>query len=219
MQADGLVPNFAALQALALPGLDADAWLAAAQSFGARYAVLVADHMTGFALWPTRAHNASVASTAWRGGKGDVVRDFLTACAARGVAPGVFYSTHFNWVLGVNNYAVGWPRLFGGPTLTQREAEDVMLAQLEELAAYQADAQPWAEIWFDGGVDTVITPRVGPAVRALFPTAMCHSCSNFSQANATSRAGGRAIRWMGNEEGAAPLPSWGASSAALQPCT
>lgn len=47
---------------------------------------------------------------------------------------------------------------------------------------------------------------IGPTVDASAPRAVCHSCMpNFTS------AGG--IRWMGNEEGQMPLPSWGAAAA------
>lgn len=206
------VPSWEAVQALNPSHLDTDSWLAAASSFGARYSVLVVDHMTGFTLWPTTLHNFSVASTQWRGGRGDVVQDFMASSLKYDIAPGLFYSTHYNWYLGVNEYSVGWPRLYGGPSLSQAQYEDVVLAQLQELAGY---TQPgWQEVWFDGGVNTVLTPRVGPAVRSMFPTAVCHSCFNFTQAGGPGSGGqgnGYGLRWMGNEEGVMPLPSWGAT--------
>lgn len=208
----GCLPSLELVRAWELPELSTDVWVAAAASFTAQYIVLVADHMSGFALWPTQQHNASIAATSWRGGKGDVLKDFRASCARAQVSPGLFYSTHFNWVLGVNEYKVGWPRLYGGPQLTQAQYEDVVLAQLGELAAYPAadGLGPWFELWFDGGVNTAVTPRVGPAVRSLFPTSLCHSCLGFSEdASAPLGSGGRGIRWMGNEEGANPLPSWG----------
>ena len=210
-----VLPTLASIETLALPRLDTDAWLAVAASFGARYAVLVADHMSGFTLWPTRQHNVSIASTLWRGGAGDVVADFLRSCKAARVAPGVFYSTHYNWVLGVNEYAVGWPRTYGGPPLTQAAYEDIVLAQLQELAAYQGGSSLdyWRELWFDGGVNTVRTPRVGAAVRRLFPNATCHSCANFTQGGDT----GFGLRWCGSEEGVMPLPAWGACTTSLLP--
>jgi alpha-L-fucosidase len=204
------VPTLAAVHGWSPPALDADAWLAAAASFGARYAVLTAAHMTGFALWPTRAHNVSMAAaTSWRGGGGDVVADFFAAAARANISAGVFYSTHFNWVLGVNEYRVGWPRLYGGAPLTQAAYEELVLLQLRELAAYA----PF-ELWFDGGVNLSATPRVAAAVRALFPDAICHSCAGFSEAAPGGPGAGRAVRWMGNEEGAMPLPSWAAADAA-----
>ena len=202
------VPTLAAIREWSPPALDTDAWLAAAASFGAKYAVLTAAHMTGFALWPTRAHNVSMAATPWRGGRGDVVADFVASAARANMSAGLFYSTHFNWVLGVNEYRVGWPRLYGGAPLTQAAYEDLVLLQLKELAAYA----PF-EVWYDGGVNLSATPRVGAAVRALFPDAICHSCAGFSEA-APGPGAGRAVRWMGNEEGAMPLPSWAAADSA-----
>lgn len=194
---------------MTLPLLNTTAWLEAASSFGARYAVLVADHMAGFALWPTRATNLSISLTPWKGGKGDVVADFFSSCAALGVRPGLFYSTHYNWNLGVNNYEVGWPRTYGGPPLTETEFEDIVLAQLEELAASYSSSL--FELWYDGGVNTVVTPRVGPSVLELFPDSLCHSCINFTQ-HASGPNNGFGLRWMGDEEGLMPLPSWGAYS-------
>jgi alpha-L-fucosidase len=206
------VPSLEYVQSLTLANLSTDAWMAAAASFGAKYAVLVVDHMTGFTLWPTRAHNVSIAATRWKGGKGDVIADYLASCAATGIAPGFFYSTHYNWILGVNNYRVGWPRMYGGQPLTEAEYEDLVLQQLAEIAAYApaSGASPWFEVWFDGGVNTVATPRVGPAVQALFPQAVCHSCFNFTQHGPGGTGNGRGLRWMGNEQATMPLPSWGA---------
>ena len=41
--------------------------------YGSTQACLTVRHVDGFALWPTRSNNYSVASSPWRGGKGDVV--------------------------------------------------------------------------------------------------------------------------------------------------
>ena len=76
--------------------LNTDQWLEAAVSFGARYAVLVVDHFSGFTLWPTKLGNYSIAMTSWRGGKGDVLADFIQSCKKYNVRPGVFYSVHEN---------------------------------------------------------------------------------------------------------------------------
>jgi alpha-L-fucosidase len=181
------VPDWEAVTQWGLTRLDTDLWVGAAAAFGARYAVLTVDHMTGFALWPTRVHNASVASVAWAGGKGDVVASFHTSCTKRGVGPSLFYSTHYNWVLGVNNYEEGWPRLYGGPPLTQAQYAASAGAQLEEL---QSGYGPWFEVWFDGGIDLQATPELGPLVRGLFPSALCHSCPGFSEGQPGSPGSG-----------------------------
>ena len=60
-------------------------------------------------------------------------------------------------------------------------------------------------MWFDGGTGPS-APAIGPVVRAAAPNAVCHSChSNFTRAGA--------VRWMGNEEGVMPLPSWACAAA------
>jgi alpha-L-fucosidase len=67
------VPTVGEVSQWELADLDTDAWVAAAASFGAKYIVLVADHMTGFTLWDTKYHNYSIAHTKYKGGGGDVV--------------------------------------------------------------------------------------------------------------------------------------------------
>ena len=73
--------------------LDTDAWAAAAKSFGASYVMLVAQHMAGFSLWDTQAHNFSIAHTAYKGGGQDIVKDLVASCRKHGLKLGFFYST------------------------------------------------------------------------------------------------------------------------------
>ena len=67
---------------------DARQWASAARSAGARAMILTAKHHDGFCLWPTRTTKHSVAASPWRGGQGDVVRDFVDAARAEGLRPG-----------------------------------------------------------------------------------------------------------------------------------
>eukprot|EP01064_Diplonema_japonicum_P034425 TRINITY_DN7118_c0_g1_i1.p1 TRINITY_DN7118_c0_g1~~TRINITY_DN7118_c0_g1_i1.p1 ORF type:complete len:457 (+),score=91.30 TRINITY_DN7118_c0_g1_i1:71-1441(+) len=198
-QSMGYVPSLKSTAEWNPYALDTDKWVEIASSFGAKYIVLVADHMTGFTLWDTKLHNFSIAHTKWKGGGGDLVKDFLTSCEKYNMKPGFFYSSHYNWFLGVNDFKVGWPPL-GGVTYTQEQYNDIVGKQLRELYGYKGAY----EVWYDGGVDTVLTPSVPQVVSELVPDALCHSCVNFSR--------DVGLRWMGNEEGVMPLPSWGASN-------
>ncbi|HOO26502.1 MAG TPA: alpha-L-fucosidase, partial [Clostridiales bacterium] len=83
--------------------LNTDQWLETAASMGAKYAVLVAKHCTGFCIWPTRAHDYSVKSSPWRNGEGDIVADFIKSCRKFNIRPGIYYSVSANGYLKVDN--------------------------------------------------------------------------------------------------------------------
>jgi alpha-L-fucosidase len=207
---DGYLPTLEAVEAWA-PAVDVDQWLDIAASFGARYAVLVADHTSGFLLWPSKTTNLTLPG--YTATKVDLVGSFATAAAARNIAPGYFYSVHQNWILGMANFEMGYPRAYGGPTLTAAEYEAIAIVQLQELLAY-----PTQEIWFDAGVSAKFTPHVGEAVAAAAPDVVCHSCWDFDQRGDGNASGkGVGVRWMGNELGNMPLPNWGAIDASYLP--
>jgi hypothetical protein len=60
--------------------LSTDQWLEAGKAMGAKYAVFVAKHCTGFLSWQSNAYPYGVKQTSWRDGKGDVVKDFIASC-------------------------------------------------------------------------------------------------------------------------------------------
>src|SRR5204862_3543938 len=72
--------------------LDAREWARTAKAAGFRTMILTAKHHDGFCLWPTATTRHSVASSPWRGGSGDVVREFVDACSAAGLRAGLYLS-------------------------------------------------------------------------------------------------------------------------------
>jgi alpha-L-fucosidase len=73
-------------------GLDPGQWADAAVAAKMKYGVLTTRHHDGFALWPSKAGEFNVAHIPWRGGKGDVVREYVDAFRSRGLLPGLYYS-------------------------------------------------------------------------------------------------------------------------------
>lgn len=166
--------------------LDARQWARAARSAGFRAMILTAKHHDGFCLWPSRTTAHSVARSPWRAGHGDVVHEFVEACRAEGLRPGVYLSP---WDR--NNPAYGdSPRY-----------NDLYCDQLTELLTNYGKL---AEVWFDGangegpnGKRQVYDwPRVWALIRRLQPDAVI-----FSDA-------GPDVRWCGNEKGVAGDPNW-----------
>jgi alpha-L-fucosidase len=72
--------------------LDPGQWADAAKAAKMKYGVLTTRHHDGFALWPSRASDYNVGHIPWRGGKGDVVADYVAAFRSRGLLPGLYYS-------------------------------------------------------------------------------------------------------------------------------
>ncbi len=172
--------------------LDTDQWMEAAKALGARYAVLTAKHCCGFCLWPTDAYDYGVRQSSWRGGKGDVVADFVRSCRKYGIKPGLYYSTAANGFMKVDN--PGLIAAPGGP-VDQAGYTRICEQQLRELWSRYGEL---GEIWFDGS--SVAVEQGGPDIGSLL-SELQPRASVFQSANAT-------IRWIGNEDGVAPDPCW-----------
>jgi alpha-L-fucosidase len=173
--------------------LDARQWARTAREAGARSVILTAKHHDGFCLWPTKTTTHSVASSPWRDGRGDLVREFVDAARAEKLRVGLYCSP--------------WDRnspVYGDSP----KYNDLYIAQLTELLTQYGEI---AEVWFDGAngegpngrKQTYDWPRIWGTVRRLQPNAVM-----FSDA-------GPDVRWIGNERGSAGDPNWSTVNPAI----
>lgn len=164
--------------------LDTQQWARVARESGFKALILTAKHHDGFTLWPSRFTDHSVASSPWRDGAGDVVREFVDAARSEGLGAGVYLSP--------------WDR--HEPSYGDEEAyNEFYLGQLRELLNGYG---PLVEVWFDGakGEDAADMSydfeSYWATVRQLQPGAVL-----FSDA-------GPDVRWIGNEHGFAGETNW-----------
>ena len=165
--------------------LDAAQWVAAAESAGARYLVLVAKHHDGFCLWPTEETKYNVKASPWRGGHGDLVREVSEAARRAGLRFGVYLSP--------------WDR--HDPRYRDAAKYDEYYRnELTELATRYGDL---TEFWLDGaGSEGHVYDfmRYIRTLRTYQPNAMI-----FADVGLLPYAD---IRWVGNEDGTAKEENW-----------
>ncbi len=157
--------------------LQCDGWIKTAKEAGARYAILVCKHHDGFANWPTKYSDYSVAATPWKNGKGDVVREFTDACRKYGLGVGLYYS----------------PAQFGSVKMNAKEYDDYFINQVSELLGLYGKLD---YLWFDGcGSENheYDTERIVKEIRRLQPDIMLFNMWDPD------------TRWIGNEAGVADL--------------
>lgn len=179
--------------------LDTDQWMEAASAIGARYAVFVAKHCSGFLQYQSDLYPYGVKQSSWRDGKGDVVEAFVASCRKYDIKPGLYASVGANGFLGVDRYKVNKGR--GDDPKAQEEYRRITEKMAEELWSRYGEL---TEIWFDGGVPPI--SEGGPDLLPLY---------NRHQPNAVAFQGPaevpNLIRWVGNERGLAPYPCWNTS--------
>lgn len=165
--------------------VDTDQWMQAAMAGGAKYAVLVAKHHDGFALFPSAHTEYSVKSSPWLNGKGDLVRLASDSAHKAGLGFGVYLSP---WDRHDSRYPD--PKAY----------DTYYLSQLSELASHYG---PLTEFWLDGAGSTGRTydfDKIVQALRTYQPnTQVFADVALYKNAD---------IRWVGSEDGTVPYENW-----------
>lgn len=170
--------------------LDCRQWCALFKECGLSGVIITAKHHDGFCLWPSRFTEHDVASSKWRGGRGDVIKELADACREYGLWLGIYISP--------------WDR--NNPIYGKDDAayNDYFVGQMEELLGNYG---PIAEVWWDGANgdrnnpakhQEYDWPRFIRAVRRLQPKSVIFA-PPYTPGD---------IRWVGNEEGFAGETQW-----------
>lgn len=186
--------------------LDAEQWVKTAKSFGAKHIVLTAKHHNGYCLWPTQTTDYSVKKSPWKGGKGDVVREFVEACRKYDVKVGLYVSggdKHFP--CSSTPDPQGKRKLVGDI----HKYFPVFMEQLRELLTGYGEI---SYLWFDGAYDPfgwdVSDPVTGQRLGTAYGDAIASMVRQL-QPDAVIMGGTQPdVRWSGSEEGWAGYPLW-----------
>lgn len=163
--------------------LDCDQWARVAKENGFTRMTFTAKHHDGFCLWPSEHTEHSVKNSSWRGGKGDVVGEFVKACRKYGLGVGIYLSP--------------WDR--HDSRYTTEAYNDYYIAQINELFdRYGKIDSFWLDLAFGdkrGYSQPFDWQRIYDAVYRRNP--FC-----------TIEMGGPDIGWIGNEAGFADGTCW-----------
>lgn len=164
---------------------NAEQWVKALQAGGFKMVILTAKHHDGFCLWPTKTTAHSVASSPWKEGKGDVVRDLKAACDKFGMKFGVYLSP--------------WDRnasCYGDSPVYNR----MFMEQLKELLGNYGEIH---EVWFDGA------NAEGPnGKKQVYDWTAFYRVIDSLQPHAVKAIMGDDVRWVGNERGLGRETEW-----------
>lgn len=168
--------------------LDADQWVRTLKECGFKMVLLTAKHHDGFCLWPTKTTSHSVASSPWKNGKGDVVRELRDACTKYGMKFGVYLSP---WDRNASCYG------------NSPEYNKFFIEQLTELLTNYGEVN---EVWFDGANGE------GPnGKKQIYDWDAFYKTIQRLQPKAVMAIMGDDVRWVGNEKGIGRETEWSAT--------
>ncbi|MDD3038208.1 alpha-L-fucosidase [Bacteroides sp.] len=169
-------------------GLDAGQWVRSLKDAGFKMVILTAKHHDGFCLWPTATTKHSVASSSWKNGRGDVVKELREACDKYGMKFGVYLSP---WDRNAECYGDS-PRY-----------NEFFVQQLTELLTNYGEVH---EVWFDGANGE------GPnGKKQVYDWDIFYKTIQRLQPKAVMAIMGDDVRWVGNEKGLGRETEWSAT--------
>ena len=169
--------------------LDAEQWVRTLKEAGFKMVLLTAKHHDGFCLWPTATTKHSVASSPWKNGQGDVMKELRAACDKYDMKFGVYLSP---WDRNAECYGDS-PRY-----------NEFFIRQLTELLTNYGEVH---EVWFDGANGE------GPnGKKQVYDWDAIYKTIRSLQPKAVTAIMGDDVRWVGNESGLGREMEWSATA-------
>ncbi len=165
--------------------LDCRQWAATAKAAGMKGIIITAKHHDGFCLWPSNYSTHTVRESAWKDGKGDLLRELSDACKEYGLKFGVYLSP---W--DQNHPSYGTP-----------EYNQIFANTLNEVLTQYGEV---FEQWFDGANGDAHKGK-----KQVYDWPLFHKTVYTNQPQALIFSDiGPDCRWMGNERGIAGETNW-----------
>ena len=165
--------------------LDARQWVRTAKEAGIKQVILTAKHHDGFCLWPSKYTDHTIAHTPYKGGHGDIVKEFADACHEYGMGMGLYLSP---WDR--NNPAYG----------DSAKYNTLFMHWLTELLTQYGRVD---EVWFDGANGE------GPnGKKQVYAFEAWYHLIRQLQPQAVIAIMGPDVRWVGTETGEGRLTEW-----------
>ena len=165
--------------------LNTDQWAKVISEAGFKMLIMTCKHHDGLCMWPSKFTNHTVASSPWRQGKGDLVKEISESCRKYNLKFGVYLSP--------------WDRhepSYGDSPVYNK----FFLNQLTELLFNYGTID---EVWFDGACGE------GPnGKKQVYDWESYYSLIRKLQPKAVIAVMGPDVRWVGTESGYGRETEW-----------
>lgn len=180
--------------------LDVYDWCKAAKSFGAKEIVFMLAHSGGFCMWPSKTTDYHIGNTAYKGGNGDVVREFAIAARENKLRVGFYFWSPHPSEESEDKNTVAYSKL---DRITTREQSNQILKTRYNEIVDRLGSDLVTEIW----IDQPIKASIGKEIAQRTPNAVVFAvgCHNPYPT----------IRWPGTETGTVKDPCWSVTDSSI----
>lgn len=165
--------------------LHTDQWAKVISEAGFEMLIMTCKHHDGFCLWPSKYTDHTVASSPWRQGKGDLVKEISESCRKYNLKFGIYLSP---WDRHESSYG------------NSAEYNKFFINQLTELLTNYGTVD---EVWFDGACGE------GPnGKKQEYDWESYYTLIRKLQPQAVIAVMGPDVRWVGTENGYGRETEW-----------